>query len=145
MRKLTTIFMATAMALAVIPANAQTKTTSPTAPATKVAQHAKPTIVSGKMAGMVKGEAKGSTFTLGTKTGTYMVDATKARCTYKGKFFRVSDLKGGNAVVVTGKAVGSTLKATEVKITYIAGKTAVTPKTIKAKTPSKQAKSPTGH
>lgn len=119
MRKVITVMIATAFALAVLPAGAQTK-----APATKGAvkqtKTAKTTAaVAEKKSGIVKGAATGSKFVLGVKDGPFNVDATGAKCTYQGKAFKVSDLKGGNMVTVMGKATGKNIKATEVKVTYI--------------------------
>ena len=119
MRKVTTVMIATAFALAIVPASAQKaptpkgavrqiKTTKTTAPAT-----------ADKMSGIVKGTATGSKFVLGVKGGPYNVDAAGAKCTYQGRAFKVSDLKGGNMVTVMGKATGKNIKATEVKVTYI--------------------------
>ncbi|MBS1714455.1 MAG: hypothetical protein JST30_08985 [Armatimonadetes bacterium] len=119
------IFAVTALALAAMaPAMAQvgkTKTLAPRVAAQKSGTMKKPVAATNQVSGAVKGEPKGKTFVVASKKGTYTVDASKARCTYKGKFFSIGSLKGGTLVMVTGPAKGSTITATEVKVTYMKG------------------------
>lgn len=138
MRKVLAILLTTAVALSVLPASAQTfATPHKVSTPTKSAKKTTAAVSEAKTAGMVKGNVTGTTFTLGSKSGTYTVDASKARCTYKGKFFKLANLKGGNMVVVTGKATGKSIHATEVKITFIKSDKPATTQPVK--------KSKTGH
>lgn len=124
------------IATSAIPAFAQGKAAPQKVASAKVAQGAKPKVETGKMSGIVKGTAKDSKFTMGSKTGTYLVDAKGARCTYKGKFYSVNSLKGGDMVSVSGKATGTNVKATEVKVTFVKAAAAGMSKT--PKTPTKK-------
>ena len=75
------------------------------------------------VSGIVKGSMMGKKFMLGTKMGTYTVDASKASCTMKGgKSCPLSNLKGGTMVTVMGKASGKMmLMADKVTVTHMAG------------------------
>lgn len=124
MKNLIRVLAVTAIAVAAVaPAFAQAgkpKTLAPRVSAQKTTAK-KPMPAANAVSGAVKGEPKGKTFVVASKKGTYTVDASRARCTYKGKFFSIGSLKGGTLVTVTGPTKGSTIMATEVKVTYMKG------------------------
>lgn len=90
-----------------------------------------------KISGFVKGSPSGNTFTVGSKEGTFKVDASKAKVTMKGKSFKVSDLTGGSQVTVEGTKKGTSFMATTVNVGFVRG--ASTTKTKIKATPVKPA------
>ena len=79
-----------------------------------------------KVSGFVKGSPSGKTFVVGAKSGTFTVDASKARVTLKGKFFSLAKLTGGSHVPVEGTKKGMTIMATSVSIGMLRGGAAPT-------------------
>ncbi len=74
------------------------------------------------MSGIVKGSPMGMKFMMGTRMGTYTVDASKANIMGMGKKMMVSDLKGGTMVTVMGKPMGKMMvMADSVNITHMPG------------------------
>ena len=147
MNKFIKILIIAALATAGTASMAQTKTATkgtttkaaPVKPQTKTKTKTTKTAKedSGRVAGFVKGQAKGTSFTLGAKGGPFEVNASKAKVAYKGKSFKVSDLKGGDAVVVSGKMMGKKIDATEVKVTFVRDTKAKVSKTTKTEKPTK--------
>jgi hypothetical protein len=74
-----------------------------------------------KVSGFVKGSPSGKTFVVGAKSGTFTVDASKARVTMKGKFFSIAKITGGSQVSVEGTKKGMTIMATSVSIGMLRG------------------------
>lgn len=87
-----------------------------------------------KVTGMVKGAVAGKMFKLGVPgKGTWDVDASKATVKMKGKFFSLSNLKGGSSVTVEGMGGNNKLMAKSVDVNYVPGMK----KTEAPKTPAK--------
>ncbi|MBS1722224.1 MAG: hypothetical protein JSS66_04370 [Armatimonadetes bacterium] len=126
-----------------LPSFAQTSTTKSStttkAPAGKVQKSTSTksktmTMAGSKVSGIVSGSVTNKMFKLGSKSGTYTVDASSARCTMNGKFISLNDIKGGTMVTVMGKVNGKSIKADSVKVNYMKGMTKTTAKTTKPTT-----------
>lgn len=122
MNRILKLSLASLMAIAIVPAFAQPKPAKPMRAATM------------KVTGMVKGAVKGKTFQLGVPgKGTWDVDASKATVKMKGKFFSLSNLKGGSSVTVEGTGANNKLMAKSVDVNYVPGMGKMAP----TKTPGK--------